>query len=425
VRFIGDIGQLIPILVVAFVVAAGIAFVLTPIVRRVAVRRGFIDRPGGRRVNTRPVPRAGGLAIAAAFLVVAAGVVALDAVVGLTRVRNTVDSGEIVALLAGGALAAGLGFLDDAFQLRARWQLLGQVALAAGAVALGISVPFVNNPIGSGVIQFFDPVAAGFTLFWIVGMINSINFIDGLDGLSSGIGVIAAVTLGIISVTTSSTPFGQPLVSVLCFALAGALVGFLRWNFHPATIFAGTSGTQFLGYTLAVLATLGSAKVALALLVLGIPIIDTFWIIVRRILARRAPFSPDRGHIHHRLLDLGISHRQAVLLIYVICAALAVLSLVLSGTGQLYAFLGLALVFGLALLGLTYGASSDALEADTYEHGERHAVAASGDDRDGPTGDVAAVQIGRVASAAPAQKESTPPRDDEWRARTTRSKPIG
>ena len=143
-------------------------------------------------------------------------------------------------------------------------------------------------------------------------MINSINWIDGLDGLSSGVAFIAAVTLGIISLHAASQ-VGQPLIAVLCFALAGALLGFLRWNFHPASIFAGTSGVQFVGYTLAVLAILGTAKVAVALLVLGVPIIDTFWIIVRRVSQGRSPFSPDRTHIHHRLLDLGLSHRQTVL----------------------------------------------------------------------------------------------------------------
>ena len=163
--------------------------------------------------------------------------------------------------------------------------------------------------------------AVGFTVFWIVGMINSINFIDGLDGLSSGIAFIAAVTLGLISLTTQTVH--QPLIAVLCFILAGSLLGFLRWNLHPASIFAGTSGVQFVGYTLAVLSILGTAKVAVALLVLGVPIIDTFWIIVRRLLDRRSPFSPDRGHIHHRMLDLGLSHRQTVFAIYGVCLALA------------------------------------------------------------------------------------------------------
>ena len=159
------------------------------------------------------------------------------------------------------------------------------------------------------------------------------------------------------------------MIAVLCFALAGALLGFLRWNFHPATIFAGTSGVQFVGYTLAVLSVLGTAKVAVALMVLGVPIIDTFWIIVRRLSERRSPFTPDRSHIHHRLLDLGLSHRQTVLAIYGICVALSVLVLVLTGTTQLYAFLGVFVASGLVLFLPTRGGfrRPDELEAESYE----------------------------------------------------------
>ena len=222
----------------------------------------------------------------------------------------------------------------------------------------------LNNPLGPGNINLSEPYAIGFSMLWIVGMINSINFIDGLDGLSSGIALIAAVTLGLISLTTA---ISQPFIGILCFALAGSLLGFLRWNFHPATIFIGTSGVMFVGYTLAVLSILGAAKVAVVLLVLGVPILDTFWIIIRRLGAGRSPFTPDRGHIHHRLLDLGLSHSQTVLLIYAICIALAVLSFVLSGTGPVYAFLGLAVAFGLALFLLTRGETGAALEAETYE----------------------------------------------------------
>jgi UDP-GlcNAc:undecaprenyl-phosphate GlcNAc-1-phosphate transferase len=228
-------------------------------------------------------------------------------------------------------------------------------------------VTFVNNPFGPGNIILTGPFAIGFTLLWIIGMINSINFIDGLDGLSSGIALIAALTLGLISLTAA---IAQPFIGVLCFALAGSLLGFLRWNFHPASIFIGTSGVMFVGYTLAVLAILGTAKVAIMLLVLGVPIIDTFWIIVRRLSTGSSPFTPDRGHIHHRLLDLGLSHGQTVLVIYGLCIALAALSFILSGTGQLYAFMGLAVAFGVALFVLTRGETGDALEAETYDAGE-------------------------------------------------------
>jgi UDP-GlcNAc:undecaprenyl-phosphate/decaprenyl-phosphate GlcNAc-1-phosphate transferase len=367
VRLVPESLELIPLFVGAFIAAAFLAFVLTPIARSIAVKGGFVDRPGGRRVNTRPIPRAGGVAFAAAFLGVAVGVLVLDGAIEGIALTAPVDRGELFALLGGGAVAAVLGLLDDVFQLRARWQLLGQVLLALGAVWLGIDIVTLNDPFGPGRITLFWPLAYGFSVFWIVGMINSINFIDGLDGLSSGIGLIAALTLGLISMTSAGGPFGQPLVAAMCFTLAGALFGFLRWNFHPASVFAGTSGTMFVGYVLAVLSVLGTAKIAVALLVLGVPIIDAFWIIIRRVVNRKLPFSPDRGHIHHRLLDLGLTHMQTVLLIYVICAALALLSFVLSGSGQLYAFMGLVVVFGIGLFILARTETTDALEADAYD----------------------------------------------------------
>lgn len=362
-RLIGGLEEMAPFLVLVFLGSALLALVLTPLVRRLALRIGSVDHPDSRRVNVAPVPRGGGVAVAAAFLLVAGVAMEANSVLDLVPVPFSLTPPELAALLAGGALAAVLGVLDDAFQLRARWQLAGQLLLSAVAVVAGITVTVVNNPFGPGNIELAGPFAAGFSVLWITGMINSINFIDGLDGLSSGIAFIAAVTLGLISLTPS---IGQPFVALLCFALAGALLGFLRWNFHPASVFIGTSGVMFVGYTLAVLAILGSAKVAIALLVLAVPIIDTFWIIVRRLATGRSPFTPDRGHIHHRLLDLGLSQTQTVLLIYAICAGLAFLSFVLSGTGQVYAFLGLAVVFGLVLFALTRGASGDALEAERY-----------------------------------------------------------
>jgi UDP-GlcNAc:undecaprenyl-phosphate GlcNAc-1-phosphate transferase len=365
VTFIRDLDEVLPSVVASLLAAAAIAFLLTPYVRHQVVRLGMLDRPHPRRVNTRPVPRGGGLAVSAAFLVIAAGFTGLNAALEFAPVPLLLDSSELVALFVGGAAAAALGAIDDYFDLRARSQLVGQVALALGAVALGIAIGSIQNPFGPGPFRF-EGLAAGFlTVVWIVGMVNSVNFVDGLDGLSSGIGIIAAITLGVLSLTTQAA---QPYVAILCFALAGALAGFLRWNFHPASIFAGTSGTMFLGYTLAVLAILGSAKVVVALLVLGIPIIDTFWIIVRRVLAGRSPFTPDRGHLHHRLLDLGLSHRQAVVLIYAICAGLGVLSLLLSETNQVYAFLGVLVAIGLVLLILARGGlASEALGAETYE----------------------------------------------------------
>ena len=345
-----DALQALPGLLLGFALAALVTLMATPFVRRYALRLGVVDRPEARRVNTQVVARGGGLAIGFGFVSVSLVMLALNTIGGLHFVDEPamVRMPQVVALLGGAALAVAIGFLDDKFQLRARWQFLGQCLLAGVAVTFGVLVTTINNPLGAdGTLRFAGVIAIGATLLWVVGMVNSINFIDGLDGLSSGIALIAAVTLGIISLGPSTD---EPYVALFCFVLAGALAGFLRWNFHPASIFPGTSGILLVGYSLAVLSILGAAKVAVALLVLGVPIIDAFWIIVRRLSAGRSPFAPDRGHIHHRLLDLGLSHRASVLVIYSVCVLLALLSLGLSGTGQMYAFMGLVMVFGLALL---------------------------------------------------------------------------
>ena len=336
----------------AFAAAAILSFILTPLVRRVAIRFDAVDEPGQRRVNVVPIPRGGGVAVAAAFILVSLVLIAANDALQFIPVPFAVDThdpagrGRIVALFLGAALAAAFGVLDDYFDLRARWQFIGQLGLAAIAIGFGIVVVLLNNPFSSANILLDRPFAVGFTVLWIVGMINSINFIDGLDGLSTGVTLIAALTLGTISLTNT---VAQPFIAVLCFALAGALLGFLRWNFQPASVFIGTSGVMFVGYTLAILSILGTAKVAVALLVLGVPIIDAFWIIVRRLVQGRSPFSPDRGHLHHRLLDVGLSHRQTVVLIYAVCIVLGLLSLFLTGANQLLAFVGVFVLIGLLL----------------------------------------------------------------------------
>ena len=362
-------------LVAGFVLACLVTLVTTPLVRTYARRRGVVDKPEARRVNKRAIARGGGIAIAAGFVSVSLLMLALDTALGWSLASKTADVGprQIVALLGGAVLAVGIGLLDDFFQLRARWQFLGQFTLAGVAVVLGVSVASVNFPLASGGslnLGGLAPIAAAAAVVWIVGLVNSINFIDGLDGLSTGIALIAAVTLGAISLGIG-TDGSEPVIALFCFILAGALAGFLRWNFHPASIFSGTSGIMFVGYSLAVLSILGAAKIAVALLVLGVPIMDTFYIIIRRTAARRSPFAPDRGHIHHRLLDLGLSHRNTVLVIYGVCILLAVLSLGLSVNGQMYAFLGLVVVFGLALflierVGGGATAIQESLDADSY-----------------------------------------------------------
>jgi UDP-GlcNAc:undecaprenyl-phosphate GlcNAc-1-phosphate transferase len=388
VRFSSLTGPALPYLVAAFVAAAVISFFVTPLVRNIALRVDAVDRPDHRRVNVIPIARGGGVAVATAFIVVALGLSLANASLRFLPLPFAVDLDTLVALLLGGALAAAFGVLDDYFDLRARWQFAGQLGLALLAIALGIVIDSVNNPFGPSSIRFDTPFAIGFTILWVAGMINSINFIDGLDGLSSGVAFIAAVTLGALSLTTQVS---QPFVAVLCFALAGALLGFLRWNFEPASVFAGTSGVMFVGYTLAVLSIMGTAKVAVAMLVLGVPIIDAFWIIVRRLAQGRSPFTPDRGHLHHRLLDTGLSHRRTVLLIYAICVVLSGLSLVLTGADQVYAFAGVFILIGLVLFVLA-----------------RRNLDGGGDEPDSAERDVVGVAVFAEPSPRPAVRPSTP-----------------
>ncbi|HSL98155.1 MAG TPA: MraY family glycosyltransferase [Candidatus Deferrimicrobiaceae bacterium] len=352
--------QALPVIVAAFAAAALVALAVTPWVGRLVTKRAIIDHPDERRVHARPVPRGGGIAVALAFVVVGAPLAFLARELPGMLVPRSITSDNLVALFAGGTLAVVLGALDDRFDLRARWQFAGQLGLALVAVVGGVIVAFVSDPFGSGNVRVEAVIGIGFTVVWVVGMINSLNFIDGLDGLSTGIALIAAVTLGVISLAVGVV---QPFVAMLCFTLAGALLGFLRWNFHPATIFQGTAGVMFLGYVLAVLSILGFAKVVVALLVLAVPIIDTFWVIVRRVSTGRSPFSPDRGHIHHRLLDVGLSHRATVLLIYAICATLGILSLFVSTLVGVLTFLAALVAFGIMAFMLRGQRGSDRREA--------------------------------------------------------------
>lgn len=347
--FAASAAPAIPFILIAFVLAALVALIATPLIRRLVHDLAILDHPDSRKKHGSPTARGGGVAVAIAFLLVGGGLVLFrDSIAGMPDLRGVTPM-NLVGLFGGAVLAVIIGALDDRFDLRARWQFLGQLVLAGVAIATGITVAFIGNPFGAGNIQFPVVVGMAFTLVWIVGMINSLNFIDGLDGLSTGIALIAAIVLGLLSLTV---PVNQPLVAVLCFALAGGLLGFLRWNFHPASIFQGTAGVMFMGYALAVLSILGSAKVVVALLVLAVPIIDTFWVIVRRLSARRSPFSPDRGHIHHRLLDLGLSHRTTVLLIYLTCATLGLMSLLVSNATGVFAFLGALVIFGVVAFAL-------------------------------------------------------------------------
>jgi UDP-GlcNAc:undecaprenyl-phosphate GlcNAc-1-phosphate transferase len=364
----------LPVVFIALAAAALLSFLLTPLTIRYAERLGAVDIPkDDRRVHSKPIPRTGGIAVAASFVIVGITGLVLNALLGFRLPLNEVRTPEVIALFVGVSVGAFLGYLDDRLELKARWQFVFQFLLAGIAIVFGVTIDQVANPLGDKAFVFVNELgptvgtvaAAALTTLWIVGMLNSVNFIDGLDGLLTGVALIAVSTLGIISLVDSPI---QPVVAVMCALLAGSLVGFLPYNFQPARVFIGTAGVFTVGYALAVLSVMGTAKVAFALLVLGVPIIDTFWIIIRRLSQGRSPFSADRGHLHHRLLDLGLSHRQAVLTIYALGIILAVAGLLLSGRGQISVFIFVVIVGGLLLFLLTRRAAMS-LERSSYPEG--------------------------------------------------------
>ena len=321
--------------VLPFAVAFLGALLLTPLVGRLARRFGFVDVPREpKHVHRAPVPRLGGVALFLPFL----------AAVGLTLFlpverKDPLELHRITGLLIGSTVVFGLGVWDDRRELGPRVQLAVQFVAAAIAVYCGITIAEIANPFG-GMAAFAAPVAVAFTLFWLLGMMNTVNWLDGLDGLAGGVTLIASVLL-----FAHSYRLGQYSVSLLPLALAGCVLGFLPFNFSPARVFMGTSGALFLGFALGSMAIIGGAKMATALLVMGIPILDVAWQIINRLRLGRSPFLGDRGHLHHRLLDLGLSQRRVVLIFYLLCAAFGALALILgSGMQKLLALLGMGVV---------------------------------------------------------------------------------
>ena len=367
--FLQLIGQpTLALLIGSALLAFLLALLATPGVGVVARRFGFLDVPGGRRNHPAPIPRIGGLAIAAAFGTAILVFWLVDRINGHPfLIPDEVRTPRFTLTALAAVVGLAVGLLDDVLDLRARWQLLGYLVVAGIIVAAGIRIEFVNDPRGDGVIDLAPPVAIGLTVFWIIGMNNALNFIDGLDGLAAGVAAIAAIALG---ATALLPAVNDPFVAWMTFTLAGAIAGFLVFNFHPARLFLGTTGVAFVGTMLAVLSIFGTTKVAAALLVLGVPIIDTFYVIVRRIVSRQAPFAPDRGHFHHRLLDVGFSHRQAVLVIYAITLGLGALAFVSSGRAQIYSFVGLTVLLGVAVLALSQR-SQKAAELDPALYPEK------------------------------------------------------
>jgi len=298
-------------LIYVFVLALLLSYLLTPVVRRAANALRIVDEPAARKVHKHATPRAGGVAIYLAFML--ALVAALMA--NPTPLANPEGKARAFALLAGGAVAFALGLWDDIRGIRPRYKFAGQIAAALIAYLGGMQIVKLGFPGGDEFALQWLALPA--TVVWFVFIINALNLIDGLDGLAAGITVFASLIL--LVVLDSSSRF---LVAIGLAALAGAALGFLRYNFHPASIFLGDSGSYFLGYSLAALSILGSIKgeatvaMLIPIIALGVPVIDALWAPIRRFILGQRLFSPDADHIHHRLLKLGYTHRRAVLLLY-------------------------------------------------------------------------------------------------------------
>ena len=344
----------------AFVLALGVTYGILPGVIRWAHRKGAVDRPGGRRVHSGEVPRLGGIGIFLGFLAGVGGAMLLS---GRTlSLTQPADEQMWYGAAFGACLIFAAGLLDDLYDFRARVKFGFQLVAASAAVASGVTIDAISIPFdGTLQLGFLGPVAA---IAWILLITNAINLIDGLDGLAGGVALI--ITTTIASVAVAMDRFA---VVVLAVALAGALVGFLRYNFSPAKIFMGDGGSQFLGFTLALISIRGSQKgaaavaIVLPLLVMGLPLMDLTTTILRRArreaaergLLRAVPSMmraigrADRHHVHHNLLDLGLHPRRAVLVLYLITALFA-----LSGALTL-------LKSSLPLAGLTLGVSIGAV----------------------------------------------------------------
>ncbi|MCS7235409.1 MAG: MraY family glycosyltransferase [Armatimonadota bacterium] len=348
----------IPPYVVAGLVAWFVTYWTTPTARWLARRVGAVDYPGGRRINRRPLPRLGGLAIVSGVLVASALSLPMPGAVAVAREPKhlvlAVPYGavprEFWGILLGGLAIALVGLYDDLRQVSGRVKFPLVYLAATVPVLFGLTTPFVTNPV-TGQLVSLGVWGQVFTVAWVGSAAIAMNSIDGMDGLAAGIAAIAAGTFFVAGVLRGA---GLPTL-VVCAAVAGSAVGFLRYNFNPARVIMGDGGALFLGYLLGALSVAGLFKtltflsLAVPLLALGVPIFDTAFAILRRVRRRVSVFQPDRGHVHHRLLDRGLSQRQAVLLLYGTTALLSSLSLALSGWVERWIPLSVAGLLGVAL----------------------------------------------------------------------------
>ncbi|OQY25884.1 MAG: hypothetical protein B6I34_01220 [Anaerolineaceae bacterium 4572_32.1] len=330
-----------------FLAAFILALALTPLAARLGRRLGWMDSPGGRRRHRGVIPRTGGVAIYVAFIVATLLSWAVRSWLPSPEGPDPHETTRLIALLAGSTFIFVFGLYDDRRKFSPLPQYAAQVVAALIAMGGLIFIERVMNPFSNQITVFPWPFVLLFTLFWIVGMINTVNFLDGLDGLAAGVAAILSAVLAAHMIRQ-----GQYSVALLPLALLGATVGFLPFNFHPARVFMGSSGSLFLGFAVATLGIIAGARVATVLLVFGIPILDVAWQILRRLRTGHSIGEGDRGHLHFQLQDMGFSQRRIVLAYYAFCAAFGALALFVSS--RLYKALTLLLLGGIVLLILAY-----------------------------------------------------------------------
>lgn len=343
---------------IAFLLAFIVAFMVTPYTIKIAEKIGAVDIPKDkRRMHNKAIPRLGGPAVIIGFLISVIYLLIVMSMEGSIDLFGQEQYGvKLIGMLLGILIMTIVCIFDDIKTINPITKLITQIISAIVVVAFGIRItditlPFLNMP------QINEILSIIITIGWIVGVTNAINLIDGLDGLSSGISAISAISLLIIFVLN-----GSPLVSIILItALAGALVGFLPFNFSPAKTFIGDTGSNFLGFSLSIISILGMAKtytaavIVLPLIVLGLPIFDTVWAIIRRLIkgkSIKAIFKADKGHLHHKIVAKGFSQKQTVLILYGISATFGIFAVILldSGIWKALSFLLMVIV----ALGLGY-----------------------------------------------------------------------
>jgi len=358
---------------IAFLLAFITAFMMTPFSIKLAKKVGAVDVPkDNRRMHNKPMPKLGGIAVILGFLI------SLSYLIATMTIENKIQlSGEeqygikILGFLLGVIILGIICFIDDTKGIKPLTKLAGQLAAAIIVVAFGLrigtfDIPFINNSVMSE--TFYIIITVG----WIIGITNAINLMDGLDGLSSGISMISCVSLLTIF-SLNDSPF---IAVIMVTALAGALVGFLPFNFNPAKTFIGDTGSNFIGFTLAVLSILGVAKtytaavIVLPVIVLGLPIFDTVFAIIRRITkgkSLKAIFQADKGHLHHKVVSRGFSQKQTVYILYGISAAFGMFAVILFDSGIWKAISFALMVMAVIALGYKNLTKLRADEGSMYE----------------------------------------------------------